>query len=151
MSTLFAALLLLFVQLPFKFNAKPVDSAPGSVKATVPDSLSDFGTDSTGCNTTGPLGFFGLLVGSEDKFFVNNFWIKNITKEYRLQQMLLKGFQQFQDEFGSPVNRYNIRQAGFTSDLNFIPPCIPVQYNFDSTIYTSQQMPIAEYTRAVPN
>ena len=144
-STVFAALILIFVQLPFKFSAKPADSAP-SVKAapeplSEPRDLPQSGSDAqydgdldTGCGTTGPLRFLDLLFSAE--VGLPNVWplrlsSKNVAEEYCLQQLILKGFQQFQDEFGNPVNRYNIRQGGFTSDLNIIHPCIPVQYNFE--------------------
>lgn len=136
--TLFAALVLLFVQLPFKFNAKPIDSAP-SVKSA----LETLRSESTGANLhkndpddlDTSCSEIGPLRSSPPDKTMSIETSKDAAGEYQLQQKILKGFRQFQDKSGiAGVNRYNIRQGGFTSDLNFIPPCISVQYKLVVTV-----------------
>ena len=117
-STPFKVILLLFVYYLAGF-AKPGVAAP-SVNADQSRQNDKYSACGEG----------GGLLRLSDLLFSNS----NSTEEKRehtvqdfyVQQLLLTGFGR-----NDSVNRYNIRQGGFTSNSdNVVPPCIPVQYKF---------------------
>ena len=80
------------------------NSAPTKLGSPIQESTS---SDSP-CNTGGILDFGAPQLNQ-----------LNSEEEVIFQQLLLNGFREYVE-----TNTYRLRQGGFTSDINYSPPCI---------------------------